>query len=35
MESRRVVLKNLFKGNSRDTDIENRLVNMDGGERGG
>ena len=32
MESRKLVLKNLFKGNSGETYIENRLMDMGRGE---
>ena len=32
MEYRKMVLKNLFAGNSGETDIENRLMDMGKGE---
>ena len=32
MESREMVLKNLFKGSNGETDIENRLTDMGRGE---
>ena len=32
MESRKMVLKNLLQGNSGETDIENRLMDMGRGE---
>ena len=33
MESRKMVLMNLFAGRNRHTDIENRLVGTEGKER--
>ena len=35
MESRKMVLMNLFAGKNRDTDIENGLVNTAGEGNGG
>ena len=32
MESRKIVLKNLFKGSNGETDIEDRRMNMGIGE---
>ena len=32
MKSRRMVVKNLFTGHSRETDTENRLMDMGRGE---
>ena len=32
MESRKIILKNLFTGHNGETDIENRLMNMGRGE---
>ena len=32
MESRKMVLKNLFRGQHGETDIENRLMDMGRGE---
>ena len=34
MESRKMVLKNLLTGSSGETDIQNRLMDMAGGEEG-
>ena len=32
MESRKIILKNLFTGHNGETDIENRLMDMGRGE---
>ena len=34
MESRKMVLRNLFTGSNGETDIENRLMDMGEGRRG-
>ena len=34
MESRKIVLMNLFAGSNEDADMENRLTDMDSGEEG-
>ena len=34
MESRKIVLMNLFAGSNEDADVENRLTDMDSGEEG-
>ena len=35
MESRKIVLMNLFVGQNRDADVENRLVDPESEEEGG